>query len=205
MIAFIGLGANLPSAFGAPQDTVCAALGALAAEVGPVVTRSRLWRTAPVPPSGQPWYVNAVAQVDTALAPAQVLVVLKALETRFGRALGTERNAPRALDLDLLDHGGFVLGGPSSPWEREGLGSARKGHNPPPTPPLQGREALGRPLQGGDDLVLPHPRMAGRAFVLYPLQEVATDWVHPASGLSVRALIDALPEGQEIEVLDASA
>lgn len=54
--------------------------------------------------------------------------------------------------------------------------------------------------------LLPHPRMESRAFVLLPLQDVAPDWRHPQSGLSVAALIAGLgrlddPEGQEIRPL----
>lgn len=49
-----------------------------------------------------------------------------------------------------------------------------------------------------NNLQIPHPRMQDRAFVLYPLQDVAPTWHHPQSGLSVAALIARLPEGQSI-------
>ncbi|MCB9978929.1 MAG: 2-amino-4-hydroxy-6-hydroxymethyldihydropteridine diphosphokinase [Rhodospirillales bacterium] len=48
------------------------------------------------------------------------------------------------------------------------------------------------------DLTLPHPRMHLRAFVLFPLKEIAPCWVHPVSGRSVSDLIAALEPGQEI-------
>ena len=47
-------------------------------------------------------------------------------------------------------------------------------------------------------LLLPHPRMHQRAFVLLPLQDLAPDWVHPVTGESIQSLIDALPDGQII-------
>lgn len=47
-------------------------------------------------------------------------------------------------------------------------------------------------------LILPHPRMHLRAFVLYPLQEIAPEWAHPVTGRSVSDLIAALGPGQEI-------
>lgn len=50
----------------------------------------------------------------------------------------------------------------------------------------------------GTGLELPHPRMAERAFVLYPLRDVALDWVDPVSGKEVSELIDGLPENQHI-------
>ena len=48
------------------------------------------------------------------------------------------------------------------------------------------------------ETIVPHPRMHLRAFVLYPLREIAPDWTHPVSGLSVSELIRRLPDGQEI-------
>ena len=47
-------------------------------------------------------------------------------------------------------------------------------------------------------LNLPHPRLHERAFVLYPLREIAPDWVHPRLGQSVKNLISTLPPGQDI-------
>lgn len=52
-----------------------------------------------------------------------------------------------------------------------------------------------------EHLQLPHPRMAERAFVLLPLQDLAPDWRHPVSGESVREMAAALPEEQEIQSL----
>ena len=45
----------------------------------------------------------------------------------------------------------------------------------------------------GPDPILPHPRAHLRAFVLYPLQDLAPDWRHPRSGAAIRDLISALP------------
>ncbi|ADE38781.1 2-amino-4-hydroxy-6-hydroxymethyldihydropteridine diphosphokinase [Candidatus Puniceispirillum marinum] len=49
-----------------------------------------------------------------------------------------------------------------------------------------------------ESLLLPHPRMHQRAFVLLPLQDLAPDWVHPVTGDSIQSLIDTLPDGQII-------
>ena len=98
----IGLGANLASPeFGAPPESLEAALALLAERGVRVVARSRWYRSAPVPPSDQPWFVNGVVAVETALEPAALLEVLHAVEARFGR-VRRERNAARVLDLDLL-------------------------------------------------------------------------------------------------------
>jgi len=105
----LGLGANLPSArHGKPQATLAAALAALAAEGVAVERRSPWYRSAPVPAAeNQPWYVNGVAEVKTALAPEALLALLHRVEQRFGR-VRRQRNEPRVLDLDLLDYDGLV-------------------------------------------------------------------------------------------------
>jgi len=98
----IGLGGNLPSAqFGAPRATLEAALAALAAAGVAVRQRSRWYRTTPVPDNGQPDFVNGVAELATALAPAELLALLLEVEQRFGR-IRAQRWAPRVIDLDLL-------------------------------------------------------------------------------------------------------
>ena len=76
--------------------------------------RSRWYRSAPVPPSGQPDYVNGVAIVETALDPASLLALLHRIEARFGRVRGA-RNEARALDLDLLAYDDRVNDGADGP------------------------------------------------------------------------------------------
>ncbi len=105
----IALGGNLESPlWGPPRATLEAALQALQSEGIRLLLRSRFYLCAPVPPSDQPYFVNAVAALDTPLAAAPLLVRLLALETRLGRTRGA-RNAARILDLDLLDHDGAVI------------------------------------------------------------------------------------------------
>ncbi len=137
--AYIGLGANLGDA----RATLAAALQDLAALPGCSGLRtSSIWRTAPIESSG-PDNLNAVAALQTTLAPLALLDALQAIEQRFGR----ERpyvNAPRTLDLDLLLHGDVVLDTPR--------------------------------------LVLPHPRLHLRAFVLQPLLELAPALRAPGLG-----------------------
>ncbi|MGE8659480.1 MAG: 2-amino-4-hydroxy-6-hydroxymethyldihydropteridine diphosphokinase [Achromobacter sp.] len=102
--AFIGLGANL----GDSAATLRAVLAELAATDGiGSVTASPFYRTAPVDATG-PDFVNAVAALETTLAPLDLLDRLQALELRHGRER-PYRNAPRTLDLDLLLHGDTTL------------------------------------------------------------------------------------------------
>jgi len=155
----VGLGANLPApGYAGPRETLEAALAALTREGVALVARSGWWESAPVPLSDQPWYVNGVASVATALGPKALLALLHRIEDGFGRVRRV-RNEARALDLDLLAYGSLVRRGPEPP-------------------------------------ILPHPRMAERAFVLLPLAEILPDWCHPETGRSVRELIQSLPPGQ---------
>ncbi|MBI2277345.1 MAG: 2-amino-4-hydroxy-6-hydroxymethyldihydropteridine diphosphokinase [Dechloromonas sp.] len=97
-IAYVALGANL----GDPASTIRAAFGALAnLPESRVVHCSSLYRTAPVGIAAQPDFVNAVAMLETALAPETLLEALLEVEQRFGR-IRAEKNGPRTLDLDLL-------------------------------------------------------------------------------------------------------
>lgn len=97
----LGLGANLSSPIGPPWATLEEALRRLEASGVRVLARSPWYRSAPVPPSDQPWYVNAVAALETTLAPAGLLRRLHAVEAALGRVRG-EVNAARSCDLDLL-------------------------------------------------------------------------------------------------------
>jgi len=106
--AFIGLGANLGDAVAA-MDAACVALGALPDTR--LVTRSRLYRSAPVGVSGQPDYINAVVQLRTALRARQLLEALMRIEADNGRTRDFHM-APRTLDMDLLLHGQTVIDEP---------------------------------------------------------------------------------------------
>lgn len=106
---FVGLGANLAGRHGPPTATLAAALEALGSPDTRVLRRSSWFRSAPVPASDQPWFVNGVAEIATRLGPDALLERLNAIEDAFGRTRG-EPNAARVLDLDLLDYAGLVSG-----------------------------------------------------------------------------------------------
>ncbi len=164
----IGIGANLPSPrFGDPVATCEAAVAALGV-AGVVPLRvSRWYRSAPVPVSDQPWFVNGLALVESDLPPEELLAILHGIERDFGRVRQV-RNEARVIDLDLLAHGARI---------------SRPGEVP----------------------VLPHPRLAERAFVLLPLVEIAPDWRHPASGEDARTLAARLPADQVAEPIGPAA
>jgi 2-amino-4-hydroxy-6-hydroxymethyldihydropteridine diphosphokinase len=96
--AYVGLGANL----GEPRRQLTEAIIAMS---GLPQTRlaghSSFYRTAPVGFKDQPEFLNAVAALDTRLAPGALLEGLQGIERRHHRERSFP-NAPRTLDLDLL-------------------------------------------------------------------------------------------------------
>jgi len=104
---FLALGANIPSSAGSPDDTLKAALVALGARGVQVLEVSSFHRTPAWPDPSDPPFTNAVARIETALQPLALLELLHEVETDFGRKRSAP-NAPRSLDLDLIDYGGRV-------------------------------------------------------------------------------------------------
>ena len=165
----IAIGANLESPkYGLPLQTCKQALIRLEELGVEIVKQSRWLKTAPVPISDAPWYVNAVAQIKTDLGPNELLNLLHRIEDEFGRVRPFV-NAPRILDLDLIAYDDFI----SAP---------------------------------GDHLIVPHPRMHERAFVLLPLLDIDEGWLHPIMGKTAKELSTAIPVDQEtIEYSDNSS
>lgn len=169
-MVLIGIGANLPSPdYGPPRATCGAALSMLERGELSISARSPWYKSAPVPVSDQPWFVNGVVRVETTLDPQALMGLLLQTEEAIGRQRG-ERNAARILDLDLLAYGDLV-------WPGDGGGGK----------------------SGRGSVTVPHPRMNDRAFVLLPLRDIVPGWRHPVSGETVESLIRALPKGQQTE------
>ncbi len=108
---FIGMGGNLPSAAGTPEETLRAAMARFPEYGLKLLRMSPLYRSAPIPESSQPWFMNMVVEIATVQKPRELLETLGKIETRFGRIRGGAhaRNEPRTLDLDLIDYHGQVM------------------------------------------------------------------------------------------------
>lgn len=179
--ALIALGANLPFGGEKPEITLAKASKALALQGLEVLALSRFFATPCFPAGAGPDYVNAAAVIgwkDIGAAPldlASLMSRLHAVESQFGRKR-VQRWGMRTLDIDLLAFGDSVLPDPETHdrWRQ--------------------MPAESQVVTTPEKLILPHPRLQDRAFVLVPLADVAPDWVHPRTGLSVREMLAALPK-----------
>ncbi|MGE8296449.1 MAG: 2-amino-4-hydroxy-6-hydroxymethyldihydropteridine diphosphokinase [Pseudomonas sp.] len=103
---YIGLGSNLAE----PLQQLRAALSAIARiPQSSLQAQSSFYISDPLGPADQPRYVNAVAALDTALEPWQLLDALQRIEQEQGRVRKAERWGPRTLDLDILLFGERLL------------------------------------------------------------------------------------------------
>ncbi len=169
--AVLALGSNVRGRWGTPRETLALAVKRLEESDGIVEAVSGVWRSVPFGPVVQPPFLNAAMILWTDLSPHALMKLLRRLEDDAGRRRG-RKWGPRALDLDLLDHDGRVI----TP-----TGAGRP----------DGRRALHHLQQRG--LILPHPAIALRPFVLLPLAEIAPQWRHPANGSTAAQMLARMP------------
>ena len=180
--ALIALGANIVSPYGPPQQTLRAACDQVARRIGKVTGKSRYFSTPCFPPGAGPDYVNAAICVESAQDAPALLAALHLIETEFGRER-VQRWGMRTLDLDLVALDDLILPDPATHADWRAL-----------PPDLQ-------KMRAPNELILPHPRLQDRAFVLVPLADVAPDWVHPILGLTVTQMRDACSAADLAEVV----
>ncbi|KZT63520.1 Dihydropteroate synthase [Daedalea quercina L-15889] len=128
-----------------------------------VVDTSFMYETAPMYVADQPKFINCACIIETDLEPLELLRLVKEIEMTVGRVT-SYRNGPRAIDLDILTYGSQVFD----------------------SRPASERTTLDN-LAG--QLVVPHPRIAEREFVLRPLNDMIPDFVHPTLGKSIGTLL----------------
>ncbi len=146
--AYIGLGANLGDPWMQIQEAI------RRVKIHPELHVRAVSKLRWTPPDGgppQPHFLNGVMELQTALQPEALLVLLQRIESGLGRDRANEMLwGPRVIDLDLLIFEDYVC--------------------------------------RTDQLELPHPRLAVRAFVLEPLADIASSVVVPSSGATVNDL-----------------
>lgn len=180
-VCLIALGGNLPSRAGSPARTIRAALRHLEARGAVLAAVSAFYATPAYPPGSGPGFINAAAAVRMDATPEDVLATLHETEAAFGRRRDA-RWGPRTLDLDLLAMGARVLPDAATHARWRAMDAAEQRTRAP------------------ERLILPHPRLAERAFVLVPLAEIAPDWHHPVTGQTVREMLADLPAAARAEV-----
>lgn len=149
--AYLGLGSNV----GERERMLQQALTMLADNQLRIVCVSPVYETEPVGVREQGWFLNAVAEVELDLFPMQLLARTQRVEREMGRKRG-KVHGPRAIDIDILLFGRFVIDTPQ--------------------------------------LVVPHPRMAERRFVLEPLADLEPELRHPITRRTVREMLGDVKE-----------
>jgi 2-amino-4-hydroxy-6-hydroxymethyldihydropteridine diphosphokinase len=180
-VCVIAFGSNKSGDFSVPVGLIMGALRALSRKGLFKVEISDFYQTPAFPAGAGPDFVNGAVKAETDLGPESVLAILHEVEAEFGRTRDKRWEA-RVLDLDLIDFDGVIA-------PDETVHAAWRDM------PLK-EQMTCTPEQ----MILPHPRVQDRPFVLVPLRDVAPDWVHPVTGVSVDAMLDGFSDAALAEI-----
>ncbi len=179
--AFIALGSNLNLEGFSSQDLIKKAIIEFGKSNLQVQAISRFYKNPAFPIGSGPDFVNAAIKVRTHEKAINIMDKLHAIEKKFGRSRG-KRWGERTLDLDLIAFGQSIKPNKSVYLYWHDLNQENQIHEVP------------------SDLILPHPRMHERAFVLIPMLDIAPNWTHPVLMKNTRQLCDNL-SNEEISEL----
>lgn len=171
----LAFGGNIPSHIGNVVSTIQLSIDDLRAWGITILSSSRVFQTPCFPVGAGPNFVNAAVMCQTELSPHAVLEILHSIEAKYGRER-RERWGQRTLDIDLLAMDDQILPDLETFSHWRDIDHASQQTDIP------------------QELILPHPRMQDRAFVLVPLAEVAPEWRHPVLGQTVVEMLAKLPE-----------
>ena len=174
----IALGSNISFGSTRPLEIIKRAIVELSKSDIHVVSLSRFYETPAYPEGSGPNFINSVVKAEAKYSSQQLLQKLHEIEERFDRQRDS-RWVARTLDLDLLALGGHVL--PNSKIFQQWLD----------LPLSEQRKKI------PSELVLPHPRIQDRAFVLSPLLDIEPNWIHPILNKTVLQLYEELSEQEK--------
>ena len=180
-LALLAFGSNQPSNKGNSRETVMWAMADLSDRIGTPIRKSRLYKTPAFPAGAGPDFVNAAVSFEIDWSPANILELCHDMEATAQRTRES-RWGQRTLDVDFIGFGGAIL--PDLPtylsWRELPLEQ-------------QMEKAPSR-------LILPHPRLQDRSFVLVPMMDVAPDWEHPILQMTTRQMLALRPDEEKASV-----
>ena len=180
-ISYVAFGGNVATSCGNSHETMKQAIKMIRDRGVRITSVSRFFETPAFPAGSGPNFVNGVLAIDDDRSAEALLAFLHEIEAEFGRKR-TSRWGARTLDLDVLAIEDCVMPNLHSWTQWRDLPIEKQMQDTP------------------DFMILPHPRLQDRAFVLVPFADVAADWVHPVSGLTVAQMCAALPKNLLAEV-----
>jgi 2-amino-4-hydroxy-6-hydroxymethyldihydropteridine diphosphokinase len=165
-------------------DTVCVvdrAIEMLLRKSIKLSNKSQFYQTPAFPMGAGPDFINCVLAAETELSPDELLSDFHAIEADLGR-VRVNRWEQRVIDIDLLCYEDLVK--PNEDVVKSWIGMALS-------------DQMERTPE---QMLLPHPRIQDRPFVLVPMRDVAPDWVHPILGKTTVEMCDALPDDDVDEI-----
>jgi len=193
--AFIGLGSNL----GQRRANLQEAEERIKLSGLDVLRSSGVYETEPVDYTAQPWFLNQVIEVGPSSAdarnggrdlppPARLLESLLQIERELGRRRNV-RSGPRLIDLDLLLYGDLVVD-----EVLESAEAVMDSDHGAAYSDSEGSVATGEGPAAANRVVIPHPRLHLRRFVLVPLCEIDPAIMHPVLGKTCAELLANLKD-----------
>jgi 2-amino-4-hydroxy-6-hydroxymethyldihydropteridine diphosphokinase len=165
-MVIISLGSNVTGDGKISSQAIRSACNQLKSFSIRILDSSRFYLTEPYGVTDQPAFTNSAILVQTSLSPHNLLTVIKRIEAIAGRRK-TKRWGARVIDLDIIDYNGLSLNYVKD-WRSNFTNYERR-------------------------LILPHPGIANRPFVLQPIMDIAPFWHHPVNRLTAAQMLKRLP------------
>ena len=181
IVTYVALGSNGSESITDNAEILLNACQLIENIYGHYIKKSAFYQTPAFPKGNGPDFVNAVIGFETASPPDEILQNLHQIEADLGR-IRQKRWGQRVIDLDLIAQGQTILPDLKTHTHWRDLSLEQQMSETP------------------EMLLLPHPRLQDRAFVLGPMKDIAPNWVHPILNLSVQEMWDALDEAAKAEL-----